>query len=100
MADYYIELSLEELSQELGLSKGLCIELVEHGVVQPLGEQPAEWAFDLQMLGLLRRAMRLHRDLGLEWSDVAFVIQLLDERDRLRTENQRLRQQLARFLED
>lgn len=100
MTDYYMELSLAELCRDLDVSEGICMELVEHGVVKPSGERPAEWAFDLQMISMVRRAMRLHRDLGLEWADVAFVSLLLDERDRLRAENQRLRRQLARFLED
>jgi chaperone modulatory protein CbpM len=52
------------------------------------------------MVCLIRRALRLHRDLDLDWEDVAFVNDLLEERDRLLAENRVLRQRLARFLQD
>jgi len=100
VTEYTITLSLKDLCQQLQLAESFCIELVEYGIVSPGGDQPAEWSFDLEMVCLIRRAMRLHSDLGIDWADLAIVMELIEERERLRTENQALRQQLARFLED
>jgi chaperone modulatory protein CbpM len=52
------------------------------------------------MISTARRAMRLQRDLQLEWSAVALVLELLEDRDRLRVENAMLQRRLQRFLND
>jgi chaperone modulatory protein CbpM len=100
MTEYYIELSLEDICQELQLSESICVKIVEYGIVHPKGSRPADWYFDLNMVGLIRRAVRLHRDLELAWPDVAIVTELLDERDQLKAENELLKQRLNRFLLD
>jgi chaperone modulatory protein CbpM len=76
------------------------LEIVEHGIIIPDGETPEDWLFDLQMISTARRAMRLQRDLQLEWSAVALVLELLEDRDRLRVENAMLQRRLQRFLND
>ena len=100
MTEYMLTLNLKEVCQQLQLSEHICVELVEYGVVSPAGSHPSEWAFDLNMVCMIQRAMRLHSDLGIDWADIALVADLLEERDRLRLENQGLRRRLARFLED
>jgi chaperone modulatory protein CbpM len=55
--------------------------------------------FDLQMISTARRALRLQRDLHLDWEAVALVLDLLSERDRLREENQQLHRRLQRLTE-
>ena len=100
MTEYYLELSLEDICQELQLSESICVEIVEYGIVRPKGSQPTDWCFDLNMIGLIRRAVRLHQDLELAWQDVAIVSELLDERNQLQAENELLRRRLDRFLLD
>jgi chaperone modulatory protein CbpM len=100
MTDYYIQLSLEEICQELQLSEAICVEIVEYGIVNPEGSRPNDWHFDANMIVLIRRAIRLHRDLELAWQDVAIVSGLLDERNQLQAENELLKQRLDRFLRD
>jgi len=99
MTDYYIQLSLKEICHELQLSESVCVDIVEYGIVCPEGSQPAEWYFDLDMIGLIRHAVRLHRDLDLAWQDVAIVSELLDKRNQLQTENELLKRRLDLFLQ-
>ncbi len=98
MTEYSVAFTLQDVCRQLQVSESLCVELVEYGIVSPAGPDPADWAFDLEMVCTIQRAMRLHADLELDWSDVALVARLLDEREQLRAENQLLRQRLSRFL--
>ncbi|MCB1670354.1 MAG: chaperone modulatory protein CbpM [Pseudomonadales bacterium] len=91
---------MTDVCHRLQVSESLCVELVEYGIVSPVGPRPAEWTFDLEMLSSMQRAMRLHRDLELDWSGVALVTELLDEREQLRRENRILRRRLSRFVDD
>jgi len=100
MSEYHILIKLPELCAELDLPREACLELVEHGLVQPEGRQPDDWAFDITMVSVVRRAVRLQRDLDLDWSTVALVVNLLEERDQLRAELEALEQRLNRFLVD
>lgn len=100
MTEYYLELSLQELCDAMEMPEQMCFELVEHGILAPRGGVPDDWIFDLHMVGIARRATRLHRDLALDWSAVALVVDLLEQRDILRLENRLLQQRLGRFLED
>lgn len=100
MTEYHILIHLPELCDELDLPRDACLELVEHGLIQPQGERPDDWAFDVTTVSVVRRAVRLQRDLDLDWSTVALVVSLLEERDELRTELKALKQRLSRFLDD
>lgn len=97
MSDYIL-LRLTEVCSELNLPREACVELVEHGIVRPEGQRPEDWAFDVTMVSVIRRATRLRRDLDLDWSAVAMVVNLLEERDALRAELETLQQRLDRFL--
>ena len=46
----------------------------------------------------MQRAIRLQRDLDIDWVAVAMLIDLLREREQLSYENRILRQRLERFL--
>jgi chaperone modulatory protein CbpM len=94
------EFGLVEICQALELSEQTCLELVEHGILSPAGGVPEEWTFDLHMVSIARRATRLHRDLDLEWSAVAILLDLLEQRERLQQENRLLQQRLRRFIQD
>lgn len=95
-----IEFDSQEICRLCGLQGAYLVEIVEHGIVEPRGARPEDWRFDQAALHLLRRAARLHRELALDWAGVAVALDLMDELDQLRGENQRLRQRLARFLEE
>jgi chaperone modulatory protein CbpM len=92
-----VQLSVEEFCQSAELTAEHLRKLVEHGIVQPFGETPAQWLFDVDALALAKRALRLHRDLQVQWAGVALALELMDELEHLRSENTQLRQRLSRF---
>jgi len=98
--DYTIELTLADVLQALQLTESSLFKMVEVGIVEPKGTAPKEWSFDINAVCVARQATRIHRDLRIEWSAVAVIIDLVTERDQLHTENQTLKQQLTRFLHE
>jgi chaperone modulatory protein CbpM len=98
MNETHIEiLSLNEVCEITVMSKSTIIEIVEHGIVEPIGDEPESWRFDTHMLVTTRKALRLHRDLEIDWSGIAFTIGLLEELEQLREENKTLMLRLSRF---
>lgn len=92
--------SFEELCEVAELSSHVIIEIVEHGIVEPDGENPQNWVFNTQMITVTKKACRLNRDLGIEWAGIALAMKLLDEVEQLRIENQQLHSRLNRFIAD
>ncbi len=100
MADNNIELSLAELCRVTDLPSATVIEIVEQGIVEPIGSNPESWSFTIQMIIVTKKALRLHRDLGIDWSGIALALGLMDELEQLREENQRLQRRLSKFIAD
>lgn len=98
--DYAINIDLSSTCEAIGLESHELIEIVTYGIIEPQGNKPEEWEFDLHMLSIARRAARLKRDLHLDWLAVALIVDLMEERDRLTQQNQALHSQLGRFLND
>lgn len=94
-----VQLDMRTFCQEADLPAECVIEIVEHGIVEPSGRTPEDWIFDGQSPGLAKRAARLHAELELEWEGVALALELLEEVRQLRSENDRLRQRLGRFVQ-
>ncbi|GAB3479877.1 chaperone modulator CbpM [Azotobacter salinestris] len=94
-----VQLTLEECSQLVEAPAASLIEIVEYGIVDPDGGSPRDWRFDAVALGRLRQALRLQRELELDWQAVAVTLDLLDEVARLKAENESLRRRLLRFME-
>jgi chaperone modulatory protein CbpM len=92
-----IQISTQELCQRVDLNTETLMEIVEHGIVEPEGERPEQWMFSVEYVFTIRRATRLHRDLGIDWAGVALALDLLEQREQLRRENERLRRRLQRF---
>ncbi|WP_432706505.1 chaperone modulator CbpM [Azotobacter salinestris] len=94
-----VQLTLEECSQLVEAPAASLIEIVEYGIVDPDGGSPRDWRFDAVALARLRQALRLQRELELDWQAVAVALDLLDEVARLKAENESLRRRLLRFME-
>ena len=90
-------LSLNELCEITLMPEDIIVEIVEHGIVEPHGREPENWQFDLHMVVITRKALRLHRDLDIDWSGIAFALSLIDEIEQLREQKERLRKRLSRF---
>lgn len=77
-------LTLSELCRFCGADTHWVLELVEHDVLRPLGTAPDRWVFKGASIVRARKARRLSRDLGINVAGIAMVLDLLEERDRLR----------------
>lgn len=95
MSEITYYLTLTELTQSVRVSTDTIVSIVDCGIVEPRGDQPQQWLFEPQMVQLVQRACRLQRDLELDWPAVALALDLIEDLQRLREENQRLRRQLA-----
>ncbi|MBV6754615.1 chaperone modulatory protein CbpM [Pseudomonas chlororaphis] len=95
-----VQLDMQAFCEETQLPVAYVIEIVEHGILEPLGRSPEAWRFGNDAAGIARRAVKLHRDLELEWEGVALALDLLEEVQILRAENQMLRQRLGRFVHE
>jgi chaperone modulatory protein CbpM len=83
-----IELTLSDLCEICSVSSERVVRLVDEGLVEPIGREPAEWRFSGRSVRRVVVAERLSRDLRLNEAGAALVLDLLDEVKQLR---QRLR---------
>ena len=100
MANSGVPFSLQELCYATELPTQAVIDIVEQGIVEPQGSSPDSWVFSVQMLVVVRKAQRLNRDLGVDWSGIALALCLLEELEQLREENRRLQCRLGKFMLD
>jgi chaperone modulatory protein CbpM len=85
-----VELSLADLCRACQLPAENVFELVEQGVIEPIGRDPAGWRFRGISVRRVRCARRLEQDLGVNVAGAALAIDLLEELQRLRTRLRRL----------
>jgi len=78
-----VHLTLLELSHSCCVSSEQLIALVEEGVLEPVGNDPADWRFGGRSLQRARAALRLTRDLHLDPPGVALALELLEQIDEL-----------------
>ena len=82
------ELTLEDLCRACAVQADIIIELVNEGVMESAAAQleipPEHWRFTGLHLYRAKIAMRLHRDLGVNFAGAALALQLMDEIDTLR----------------
>jgi chaperone modulatory protein CbpM len=78
-------LTLADITRACEVHADYIVELVEEGVVEPVGADPLAWRFSAICLVKVRKAVRLQRDLGVNMAGVALALQLLEEMDRLNT---------------
>ena len=97
--DLVLRISLHELCEYRGLNEQLIVEVVEHGIAQPVaGSSVVDWVFEATSVHWLHKAVRLHEDLEIDWIAVAMVIELLQKNEALQKQNECFEQQLKRFL--
>ncbi|MFM8797580.1 MAG: chaperone modulator CbpM [Fluviibacter sp.] len=80
-------LSVTEFTQVAGLSQGDVVELVEVGVLKPLGRSVNDWSFDSESMNLARRLRRIREDLelNLDVHALALGFRLLERINELET---------------
>jgi chaperone modulatory protein CbpM len=78
------ELSIGEISHACAVEVDCIVELVEEGVIAPVGREPHRWRFCGSHVRRARVALRLQRDLGVNPAGAALALQLMDEVEALR----------------
>ena len=77
------ELTLDDLCRACAAQSDIIIELVSEGVIDSPATrhdtQPEHWRFTGLHLHRAKVALRLHRDLGVNFAGAALALQLLDE---------------------
>jgi len=82
--DEQAELSLGDLCRACSRQAEWIVQLVEEGILEPAGRNPAQWRFSGTSLQKAHIAMRLQRDLDINLSGVALALDLMDEIESLR----------------
>ena len=78
------QLTLVEISRGCAVHAECIVELVEEGVLAPVGHDPRTWRFTGVQLRRASIALRLQRDLGINLAGVALALDLLDELNAVR----------------
>lgn len=89
LVEEHMTFTLPELGRACGCDHAQLCELVDEGVIAPLGSGPQDWVFEGSALRRVRTASRLARDLQLNAAATALVLNLLDEIEALRAEVRR-----------
>jgi len=79
-------LSLRELCEACAVHVEFIAELVDEGVIDPVGYDKSHWCFSGTSLQRIRKAKHLQRDLGLNLAGVALALDLIDEVQQLRAQ--------------
>ena len=84
------EITVDEIGRFCAVRRESIVALVEEGILEPSGPEPAQWRFAAAQLRRAARALRLQRDLEINLGAVGLVLDLLDEVEQLRAEVGRL----------
>ena len=93
--DEDVMLSVEQLCASLGLEPDDLIAYVQEGLVEPRGAGPQTWRFPGPALKRLHTALRLRRELEIDFSGTILAVDLLEEIERLRARVRALEQLLG-----
>lgn len=85
-----VEMSLEQLCLTYKLSREEVVNMVDEGIIDPLGHKPAVWRFQATSLRRVRITLTLQQDLGVNMQGAALALDLLEELEELRARFRRL----------
>jgi len=84
LLDESVEFSLAELCRIMGVQEQLVVEIVEEGIVEPIGTARQHWRFTGVAVTRIQRVIRLQREFDVNLPGAALALELLDEIERLR----------------
>jgi chaperone modulatory protein CbpM len=76
--------TLDDLCLSCNVTSDWVAGLVEHGVIEPIGQTRSGWQFTTLSIVRVAKARRLERDLGLNLPGVALALDLLDQLNEMR----------------
>lgn len=85
-----VELTLADLCRVSRLPAEQVLDLVQEGIIEPVGRTTAYWRFRGTSVRRIRCAVQLRRDLGVNWAGAALALDLLEEIETLRARLERL----------
>jgi len=71
--------TLAELCRSCSVHAEIITQMIEYGIVEPIGDNPARWQFSGTSLRRVTTVVRLQRDLGVNLAGAALALDLLDE---------------------
>ncbi|WP_415401093.1 chaperone modulator CbpM [Tateyamaria sp. SN3-11] len=80
-SDILEALSLQELCRFCQADEEWVVELVQYGVLEPVGSSSDNWHFRGRSIVRAKKAQRLSRDLGINVAGIALVLELIEQRD-------------------
>ena len=98
MAKITVTFTITEFCLHTGLSEEELNEIVGLGMIEPRQPQRENWLFDDSAVTIVHRAVRLRKELELDWPGIAVALTLMDDIAHLKQENRLLRQRLSRFV--
>ncbi len=84
LIDENYEFTLDEICCACSRQTTWIIELIDEGVLDPIGNDQNQWRFSLYHLKRAQIALRLERDLGINLPGIALALDLLEEIQRLK----------------
>jgi chaperone modulatory protein CbpM len=84
LLDESVEFSLTEICRIVGVQEQLVVEIVEEGIVEPLGGSRGDWRFTGLAVTRIQRVVRLQREFEVNLPGAALALELLDEIERLK----------------
>jgi len=78
-------LTLGQLSRCCDVSADYILALVDEGLLEPCGREPAEWRFPPVDIRRIRTTRRLQEQLAVNLAGAALALELIDEVEALRT---------------
>ncbi len=85
LLDEQVFVSVTEICQACSTRTEWVVDLVEEGILEPFGKDPADWHFPSNSISTARTARRLQRDLDINLAGVALALDLLAEVKALRS---------------
>jgi chaperone modulatory protein CbpM len=76
-------LSLTELCRCCDVQEEWIVQLVDHGILEPVNTSGDTWLFHGMSITTACKARRLHVDLGINLPGIALALELLEQRRRL-----------------
>ena len=92
--------TLHEVCRRYALESDFVVQCVDFGITEVRGGVKAEaWVFPVESVPRMAKAWRLQRDLGLDFTGLAIVLDLLDEIDQLNNRVENLSKRLGEWEE-
>lgn len=76
--------TLGDLCRLCGVTADLIHEMIEEGIITPIGPTPRDWSFTFPAIKRVQTTIRLQHDLRINLPGCALVLDLLDELTELR----------------